>query len=378
MTRLAELSKGKRTLLLLTIVLVICCTLALVAEAGVRLRHYIKYGALWGIEDTYEIDAHTGLRIPIAGTSVGPITINSLGFRSPEIPVAKTPGTLRVAFLGASTTYCADVSGNQMTWPDIVWRTLQRHWPKANFDYVNGSVPGYGMESSLRNFEYRIKPLHPDVIVIYEISNDLSSNTYDLAVQRGLAKKRAEQELSWPTKYSLLWYLAEKNLRILAQQSAAQNAQGKLILTPQDMQLLNERFRKDLQALVTASQQTASLVVMVTFSHRLRHDQTPKEQTDAAVTGLYYMPYLTTSGLLQGYDAYNEVTRQVAGATGSLLIDGEYSIRGDAAHFVDSVHFSDTGSRAMAHRVSTALLQSKAFTSLVQSHQPMGLVKPAP
>ena len=48
-----------------------------------------------------------------------------------------------------------------------------------------------------------------------------------------------------------------------------------------------------------------------------------------------------------------------------ILVDGALDIPGDAAHFTDSVHFTDAGSRAMAQRVSTALMAAEPFQALV-------------
>ncbi|OLE60560.1 MAG: hypothetical protein AUI36_12235 [Cyanobacteria bacterium 13_1_40CM_2_61_4] len=119
--------------------------------------------------------------------------------------------------------------------------------------------------------------------------------------------------------------------------------------------------------LVEASQRVARLVVLVTFSTQLRNDQTAEQQTRAALTSLYYMPYMSINDLVQAYDTYNEVVRQVAQETGSMLIGNENSIPGNASHFVDSVHFTDKGSYVMAQRVAHALLESNVLEEIFSS-----------
>jgi hypothetical protein len=57
--------------------------------------------------------------------------------------------------------------------------------------------------------------------------------------------------------------------------------------------------------------------------------------------------------------------RKVARKRGALLISGEGSIPGDGQHFVDSIHFTDKGSMAMADRVIAALATSDSFPELV-------------
>lgn len=60
--------------------------------------------------------------------------------------------------------------------------------------------------------------------------------------------------------------------------------------------------------------------------------------------------HLSIKGLLDAYEAYNAAIRDAAGATGAVLIDGDTDIPGDAEHFVDTMHFTDAGSEAMARR----------------------------
>jgi len=365
MNRILGLSRAQRGLLAAIVVALAFIAPFAMAEVGLRVRHRIKYGNLWGIEETYKIDDASGLRIPVPGGSFGGIRINSLGFRGPELAVPKPPSTVRVAFLGSSTTYCAEVSNNENTWPHLVTEALKAESPDVNVDYVNAGVPGYGIAHSLRNLETRVGRLNPDIIVIYEGHNDLTSNSFDLAVKQGIASKRTEQTLSWPTKYSLFWYLVEKNLFISAVQKDAGEAKGKLTF---EKSALTAPFHRELKELVEASKRVANRVVLVTFSTRIRRDQTAEQQTRAAVTSLYYMPYMSIEGLLEAYASYNEVVRQVAEETGAFLIADENVIPADAVHFADSVHFTDKGSHAMAERVVQGLLKSAVMREIGSGH----------
>ena len=195
MSRLQQLSAHQRTIVVLIVGIIASLTLALLAEMAVRVRAHIKYGYAGGIEDTYTIDAQTGLRVPVANGRFGSVQINSLGFRSPELEQPKPPDQIRIAFLGGSTTYCAEVSRPDLTWPHLLTSQLSEMYPNTRLDYINGGVPGYGTNSSLQNLNHRIKPLKPDIIVIYHATNDLSYNSYKLAVEQGIASQRTEQEL---------------------------------------------------------------------------------------------------------------------------------------------------------------------------------------
>ena len=168
--------------------------------------------------------------------------------------------------------------------------------------------------------------------------------------------------MSWASQYSLLWYLAEKNLRLMAAQRAAEKREGLLEV---DANTLGSEYRHALTELVLAAQRSAKLVAVATFSIQPRLEQPPEQQMRASGSALFYMPFVTPKTIIEVYRRYNQIIREVARDTGALLIEGEHDIPGDAAHFTDSVHFTDAGSKAMAERVSRALAASPALRQIL-------------
>lgn len=356
-----QLSHRQKVVLSTVLVLLVVFLILALTEGAIRLRQWVKYGHYGQLDTIYAVDQETGLRVPVANASTRTISINSLGFRGPPVKQPKPAGTLRLTFLGASTTFCAEVSGNELTWPYLVTQALQDAIPGINFDFVNGAVPGYTAESSLLNLRKRVAPLQPDVIVIYHATNDLSRETRSLASEQGIYEDGKVGEKSWLAEYSLLWYLVEKNLRLNDLQRDAVANRERLVFSPP---ALGAQFRKELTWLVTEAREVAGIVALVTFSHQIRPEQTPEQQLIAAKSALYYMPFMTPHGLIEAFTQYNEIIREVARETGAVLIEGETVIPGDSEHFNDSVHFKDAGSRVMAHRVSEVLLKSTKFQAL--------------
>ena len=372
----APLSTRKKLVFGIIIVVVPCVLLLLLAEGAVRLRAKLKYGFVWGVEDTFAVDQDLGLRVLKPNTELGNIKINSRGFRSPEIEVPKPAGTIRVGFLGASTTYCAEVSSNQATWPHLVVTQLREAFPGVRFDYINAGVPGYGVGSSLKMLNSRVAELEPDVLLIYHATNDLSGISRNLARTQGVIAPSPKKRSLWLSQHSLLVHLVEKNLRILMAQSSAtaadnpaEDSDRTVAKLEFDPEALRTPFDEGLDALVKGARAAAPMVAIATFSARIRASQTKEEKSEAAVTSLYYMPYMTLDNLVAGFDLYNQVIREVASRNGATLIDGEQEIPGDAVHFNDSVHFTDAGSTVMARRVSSRLSKSEPFRSLVAKVQ---------
>jgi lysophospholipase L1-like esterase len=275
---------------------------------------------------------------------------------------------VRLAFLGSSTTLCAEVSRDETTWPYLVWRGLKDTFHDAEFDYVNAAVAGYDVEAGIRNLQHRVKALEPDVIVIYEASNDLSHDTRLLANAQGIHQGIPVKQ-SWLSEWSVFWFLVEKQLQIRARQRAAVSGRNRLLFEPAQ---LSRHFEAKLIELVRVSQEVAPVVAVATFSHKFRREQTKEEQLRAANTALFYQPYMSLEGLLAGFSEYNRVIRKVAAETKAILIDGELEIPGDDQHFADSVHFADAGSAMMADRVLRSLTPSEEFRALLRTRRGEG------
>lgn len=347
--------------------LVLALLLALAAEGVVRARQWSRLGTASSFTELYRTDASIGLRVLVPGAQVGRIAVNQAGFRGPEVVQPKPAGTLRLAFLGASTTFCAEVSGNDAVWPQLVAEDLRRRFPGVAIDFVNGGVPGYTVDSSRKNLRHKVAALQPDVIVVYHATNDLSAEVRERAVAQRLIADPARQRPGWLERNSLLWELVLKNLRVrAAQQDPGPGTVAKLQVDPTT---LGEGFRNDLAALLGEARATGAHVAVATFSTHLRPGQDAEQARRAAVSAMVYMPFMSLDGLLAGYARYNEVIAQTARSAGVTLIGGETLIPGDPVHFVDSVHFSDAGSRAMARRVADALAEDAQVLALVNARR---------
>jgi len=339
-------------------VLVGIVMLALV-EGSIRLRQWFANGFSGQVVDMFEVQ--NDLRVLLPNFTTRTISINSLGFRGPPLTQAKPDATLRIAFVGASTTFCAEVSDNNMTWPHLVTEAIQDRNPDINIDYVNAAVPGYTVKSSLINFRRRVAPLRPDITVIYHATNDLSWETRSLAKEQGVYDKHGENSNSWLAEHSQLWNLVEKNLRIRGVKNDALKARERLKFSSSQ---LGEGFHKYLTQLVTEAKEVSELVALATFSIQIRPEQSAEQQLTAAGSALYYMPFMDPQGLIEAFRRYNQIIAEVAAETGAVLIEGETLIPGNGEFFNDTVHFKDAGSQVMAHRVSEALLRTPEYNSL--------------
>jgi lysophospholipase L1-like esterase len=338
----------------------------LLLEGAVRTRAFLKHGSARVTVFSLAEDPATGLQIPEPGSVVGEIVVNSAGFRSPEIPLARPPRTLRLAFVGASTTFCAEVSSNADTWPALVLDELRATCPDTDFDYLNAGVPGYTTKQSLLNLRARVLPYDPDVVVAYEGTNDLVHESRRIAVERGLIDAD-DGAPGWLGEHWMTLNLVAKNLRYRKLQRALERSGGGVQLPPG---AIYGPFAESLGALLDCARDSGALTAVATFSTQLRAGQQGEERVQAASSAKYYMPYLDAEGILAGYAEINAAIRAVAAERPDvLLIEGEDSIPPDDEHFVDTIHFRDAGSAAQAKRVGAALLAAPAFRALLEQRR---------
>ena len=359
-----ELGHRQKIAISTVLVVVVIAIMLVFAEGSVRARQWLVDGSAGKITDLFE--QQDGLRVLVPGASTRTISVNSLGFRGPPLQQPKPGGDLRIAFLGASTTFCAEVSGDNMTWPHLVTATIQQEYPGIRVDYINAAVPGYAAKTSLLNFRKRVAPLQPDVTVIYHATNDLSWETRLLAQDQGIYAERGSNKNSWLAEHSHLWYLVVKNLQIKKAQKDASGASERLDFSADE---LGENFRKYMMQLVNAAKEISDVVAVATFSYQIRPEHSAEQQLAASASALYYMPFMDPQGLLEAFGRYNQIITEVANETGAILIDDEAVVPGDSEHFNDTVHFKDAGSQIMAERVSEALLKNATFRTLVARKQ---------
>ncbi len=340
----------------------------LACEGAVRLRAWMKYGGTNPSDDSFlDYSQELGIVTPRPnyerhGNSSS-VRINSLGFRGDDITLAKPPGTVRIVCVGASTTFCTGVSSNEAAWPRLLEKEISQKYPNTKWQVVNAGVPGYCMSQSLINLKRRVLPLDPDLVIFYEAHNQLANDTRELARERGVIQPdedRTSPAVEFLSRYSLLFSLCHKNLRIVSAKSDSH--QSKLNGLPPELPQKYVEAIGDMHRLL--KEQNVPLVVSA-FLVKYRRDQERSVQLANADVAAYYMPWMSMDDLLDGIDAYNKALVGYAHAHGVPVVEDTTSVPPDNKHFIDCVHFADAGSALMADRIFT-FLQAKGILQQLQ------------
>jgi len=145
-----------------------------------------------------------------AGTAVK--TVNREGFIStPEITPAKPPNTVRIVFLGESSTAgTGTLLPDSITWP---WQAAdllrQRPGRKARIEFINAAMGGYTTFESYGRLWSRLRFFSPDIVVVFHAWNEMY---YFRRVDK-IAEWRTLPDGSWGlesavpvTVYAPRWY----------------------------------------------------------------------------------------------------------------------------------------------------------------------------
>ena len=125
-----------------------------------------------------EESLHPRYRFPPDTTTIAGLVTNEFGLRGPPLGLSKPPRTVRIAFIGASTT--VDDHTFRFSYPELVTNWLNRfaqvNHVDVHFEGLNAGREGINSEDIAAIVRQELLPLSPDIAVYYEGSNQFSAN----------------------------------------------------------------------------------------------------------------------------------------------------------------------------------------------------------
>lgn len=116
--------------------------------------------------------------LPNATTPVR-LTTNAYGFRGPPVPFQRQPRTVRIAFIGASTTVSSHFF--PYSYPEFVgnWLNLwaNQHKLDVKFEVLNAGRESITSTDNVNVVREEVLPLKPDLVVYYEGANQFQLST---------------------------------------------------------------------------------------------------------------------------------------------------------------------------------------------------------
>jgi lysophospholipase L1-like esterase len=273
--------------------------------------------------------------------------------------------------LGGSSTECTYVP-EKNRFPFLVGRVLEGS-TALKVNSINGGVSGNNTLHSLDILLNLAIPLHPQIVVLMHNINDLTMLLYtgsyydDHPTKSPLiwVQKITEHPLEKrkPTLGSLAadaihWYLPHTFSSMVALVNPSggnvdewHQYRGKKAIY--DRQKISASFRSKLESFVFLCRSHGIVPVLMTQASRylVSPDAVVRNGLQAMKDGfgIDYPEFQTL------YVAFNDLIRQVAGETGTVLIDLDRLIPRNGSYIYDGVHFNEAGSIAAANIIAAAI-----------------------
>jgi hypothetical protein len=303
------------------------------------------------------------------------LTTNAFGFRGPVLPLNKAEGTVRIAFIGASTTVGS--YGAPYSYPEYVvhWLNVwaQRSKRPVRFDVVNAGRTGMTSGNIAAIVRQEVLPLEPDLLVYYEGSNQfifadhLAGEEYPVLGRPETILEAVERRLG---PYSALVRRTSRGLKTLAGESAEPSKPRYQLRWPdgldrerpdierKDLPLDLSRITSDLRSIRdVASRQGAELAVS-SFVFFVRDGLRISRTRGGFIydwLNHFCWPY-TYADLRMLADFQNTVFEELARKEQLLFVDVARHYPMDENWFFDAIHFSNDGIRLQAWIVFQSIL----------------------
>jgi GDSL-like lipase/acylhydrolase family protein len=333
------------------------------AEAGLRF-YFTNYGTenqkrLY-IYSPQENQVASGLffSLPYVGYGLNPNHPghNSLGYRGPEITVPKPNGTFRIVAIGSSVTY-GNLLGDDETYPAQLQAILRDQYGYQHVEVINAGVGGYSSAEYLTAFQYRILDLQPDMIIVYESTNDVLLRLVDPQYYTATNPMRTWRDASTDRPPSvLLRFLAVKLGWIADPRQPEEGVYydpnirncvrdvtycASLNMTKHDLLQINKPiyYERNIRSLIGMAQAQHVQTVLISWAYF--PDPLPSNETQ----------YMTQPERQEAVAEQNVILRRLSQETGAPFYDMEANLPYNAAFWIDGRHMTAVG----AHEFSSEL-----------------------
>jgi lysophospholipase L1-like esterase len=268
-----------------------------------------------------------------------------------------------IAFLGGSTTECR-YQAEERRFAYAAGRLLEQQTHRK----INAYNAGRSGNNTLHNLTillHKVLPLKPDVVVLMENVNDLSTLLYEGSYWNKNASRRPVVEVTPSLSREFREFLAALRQALIPNLYAALKGLGRQDPAPPDEfahvrgrrlsideAFLLREFTANLTNFIDICRARGITPVLMTQANRFTETLDAKiaqQVRPIEAQGIAYRDYQAV------YDRFNQAIREVGAKQGVLVIDLARLVPQDKMHLFDAVHFTDQGADLVARTVAEAL-----------------------
>lgn len=272
-----------------------------------------------------------------------PISINSLGFRGPEIPAAKGDA-YRIVALGESTTFGITLDEDHHPWPELLEQMIrQRLKLRRPVQVINAGIPGYRLDQNLHRLPRDILPLRPDIVISYHGINAFHLLRDAVPFSPGI---RAPAYRDRPIR---LLADVEYRLKLIRFHRLDRWNRIPRPATPADP--LATPYAGFYRELIETSQANGIRLLLANYSLAV-NDPGRRDLIE-----FYQAGYPAARWQIEANRVHSDIVQKLAGQHPEVcLVDTHPGLDGEHDNYIDFVHFAPAGDRQMAETFFKALL----------------------
>lgn len=308
---------------------------------------------------------------PTPNLQIGENRHNSLGFRGEEISVRKGADKYRIALVGGSTTYSTGVEDYRHSYPYQLEEYLHENGYES-IEVINAGVGAYTTYNSLINIQFRVLPLQPDLIIIYQGINDVEARlVYPHSEYLGDNSGFLAPFVS-DTIMPEIWQYSTA-LRILGIRAGYMKPHSDVDWhrRPMAASSMRSEFRSQWVRGIYPSGIFAEVSVMeiletntpVHFERNLRNMIAVADTFEAKTLLVTFVtstefnsPTVASDEYIFALAQHNEVTRNVADSTVAELFDMAKIFPDDPLLYTDGAHMNKEGNRLRAQLIGNFII----------------------
>ena len=312
------------------------------------------------------------------------VPVNASGFRGDPITEEKPAGAFRIIALGGSTTLGV-ANEYEETYPFYLQQMLRAQYPGVTIEVQNAGVAWYSTAHLLVNYELRVRPFKPDLVIVFEAINDLYRSfsppwwatgpfkpdySHFLGPYARLLGPDVDAVAAAPRPLGYEWLLWRNLKRRFGGEptpydNRAENVArvtARLQARPVQTFRALPVFRRNYERLVSNMLADGHAVVVASQPFLFRPDLSPADKS------LIYYPqifcaedgfYPTLDSMAAGMRQFNAEARTVAEAAHVPFLDFESAVPKTGEYFSDDVHLRAPANRILAKTVFDWIVAQK-------------------